>query len=131
MSDRNGLSIFDNEPASEPGEEATQVIPAATAGPAPAARAGSTQRTTFPVVRRGGYDPAAVDRQFHTIAGEKAGLSASLQEAKVRVAANDPMLWSYTKAQARYSGSQFAAYCRCGTATAGAGGASVQKSSVL
>ena len=109
MSDRPGLSIFDDpEDNGDSGDnEATQVIPAVkqqktptsttpAAAPAaaaprpatPAARAESTSaRPTFPVVRRGGYDTAAVDRQISTLAGEKAGLSASLQETKSKLTA--------------------------------------------
>src|SRR3954471_16782672 len=119
MSDRPGLSIFDdpddsgpgsgqgagtgrgggNTPGKGPGkgtaprarqdpDEATQVIPAVssdrTPGRPPAPAAGrpapagaparpvmppaapdsSTERPSFPVVRRGGYDTAAVDRQM-------------------------------------------------------------------
>ena len=119
MSDRPGLSIFDDDPADDRGDngsdDATQVIPAvktasgpaapgpqrpapqaAQSNPAPTAGAGSTgtpstphggARPTFPVVRRGGYDTAAVDRQMHTLAGEKAGLTASLNDAKQTIAA--------------------------------------------
>src|SRR5688500_16435919 len=94
MSDRPGLSIFDDDNGNDDRDEATQVIPVAgtstpaspastpSRGPAPAAR---TQ--TFPVVRRGGYDTAAVDRQVHTWAGEKAGLTASLDEARAKASA--------------------------------------------
>src|SRR4051812_13375683 len=91
-------------------DEATQVIPAVrqqdrTAPTSPSQPSASTPRpestpatgttgglgtpgrTSFPVVRRGGYDPASVDRQMHTLAGEKAGLTAGLNDAKARVAA--------------------------------------------
>ena len=124
MSDRPGLSIFDDEPEDETSagktgaDEATQVIPAVPASEAPRqqqrpAAQGSAQgsgqrpaarpaaaapqsapagppaaaRPTFPVVRRGGYDPSAVDRQIHSLAGEKAGLAASLDDARRRLAA--------------------------------------------
>src|SRR6185436_2844590 len=55
---------------------------------------GNPGRTTFPVVRRGGYDPASVDRQMHTLAGEKAGLTAGLNDAKARVASLEKELAS-------------------------------------
>src|SRR6185436_5048727 len=109
MSDRPGLSIFDDpdENGGDSGrsrsrdDEATQVIPAVrqqsrTAPTPPSQPSASTPRpestpatgnpgnpgrTSFPVVRRGGYDPASVDRQMHTLAGEKAGLTAGLNDA--------------------------------------------------
>ncbi len=99
MSDRPGLSIFDDDPAENSAasgaDDATQVIPAARqSGPAPAARPSTAgqpatggSRPGFPVVRRGGYDPAAVDRQMHALAGEKAGLEAGLNDAKAKIAA--------------------------------------------
>ena len=94
MSDRSGLSIFD-DPDNGNGtnaadNEATQVIPAARpAASAPTAQQGapSNRPPSFPLVRKGGYDPAAVDRQMHTLAGEKAGLAAGLNEAKAKAAA--------------------------------------------
>src|SRR5690349_8037663 len=108
MSDRPGLSIFE-DPDDNGGErnrddEATQVIPAvrpqgrptptpqaqpsaSTPRPESGPAAGGSGRPSFPVVRRGGYDPASVDRQIHTLAGEKAGLTAGLNEAKSKVAA--------------------------------------------
>ena len=97
MSDRPGLSIFDDDNGNDSGgddrNEATQVIPVAGAkapgAPRSApAQAGTPARTqSFPVVRRGGYDPAAVDRQVHTWAGERAGLTASLDEARAKATA--------------------------------------------
>src|SRR6478735_3668159 len=108
VSDRPGLSIFDDpdDNGSERGpgrdDEATQVIPAVRqqhrptpptqpSASAPRAEASTPAastggRPTFPVVRRGGYDPAVVDRQMHTLAGERAGLTAGLNESKARVA---------------------------------------------
>ncbi|MGN6574834.1 MAG: hypothetical protein ACTHKG_04030, partial [Nocardioides sp.] len=89
MSDRSGLSIFDDPENGNGGNQAadepTQVIP--TARPAAAAPAASSSRPSFPVVRKGGYDTAAVDRQMQALAGERAGLAAGLDDAKARVAA--------------------------------------------
>ena len=76
MSDRPGLSIFDDEPSST-GETSTddtrharrrprQRHPSSPAQPAgPAAPARRPRRPSFPLVRKGGYDPASVDRQLH------------------------------------------------------------------
>src|SRR5690349_9238718 len=110
MSDRPGLSIFEDPDDNGEGrgpnrdDEATQVIPAVRpqGRPAPApqsqpsasaprpestpAASSGSGRPSFPVVRRGGYDPASVDRQMHTLAGEKAGLTAGLNEAKSKIA---------------------------------------------
>jgi len=52
--------------------------------PAPVGPAAVAKVPGFPVVRRG-YDPAAVDRQLHALAGEKAGVLASLSEARARI----------------------------------------------
>ena len=96
MSDRPGLSIFDDPDNGNGADDATQVIPAARPEtPRPAAPAGAAGGSaasaggsaSFPVVRRGGYDQAAVDRHVHTLAGEKAGLTASLNDAKSRITA--------------------------------------------
>ena len=114
MSDRPGLSIFE-DPDDNGGErnrddEATQVIPAvrpqgrptptpqaqpsaSTPRPESGPAAGGSGRPSFPVVRRGGYDPASVDRQIHTLAGEKAGLTAGLNEAKSKVAETLDDFW--------------------------------------
>ena len=72
MSERPGLSIFDEGPSNRGNDDATQVIPATGAS-----------RESFPVVRRGGYDQAAVDKQMHTLAGEKAGLAAVCAAARI------------------------------------------------
>lgn len=106
MSANDGLSIFDDDSADEP----TRVIPrmpksaasdadvtrpvqasapaprAPVASPAspPATAAGASSLPQLPLVRRGGYDKEAVDRHLRTVAAEKAGLSASLNEAQAR-----------------------------------------------
>ena len=92
MSDRPGLSIFDDPDNGNGADEPTQVIPAARPetprAPAPGGSgAASAGPTSFPVVRRGGYDQAAVDRHVSTLAGEKAGLAASLADARSRISA--------------------------------------------
>ncbi len=104
MSDQ-GLSIFDNEPGSAPPEaasksptpdnETTQVMPVTTSAPptsappapprpAPTGAPGAST-AALPVVRRGGYDQAAVDAQIRQLASEKASLGASLTESEQRV----------------------------------------------
>jgi hypothetical protein len=82
MNDRSGLSIFDDDSSNSGADEATQVFPAVEEGTGTTA-AGGGIGASFPVVRRG-YDQGAVDRQMHTLAGEKAGLAASLKEARAR-----------------------------------------------
>ena len=93
MSDRPGLSIFDDDNGKDDRNDATQVIPVPGAGASSSASAASATRTglppirnvpTFPVVRRGGYDTAAVDREVNTLAGENAGLKDSLEQARSR-----------------------------------------------
>ncbi|MGI8902048.1 MAG: hypothetical protein ACR2HA_14185, partial [Nocardioides sp.] len=124
MSDRPGLSIFDDDAENgSSADDPTQVFPAVKAPPAPSSTPGQSQPTSstasqaapsrpptsapatpatrpvvppagpgFPVVRRGGYDTAAVDRQMHTLAGEKAGLAASLDDARSKLAAREKNL---------------------------------------
>ena len=71
MSDRSGLSIFDDDNGNEGRDEATQVIPVSGARPRPPralpvlAPACPVRTEPFPMVRRGGYDPAMVDRHMH------------------------------------------------------------------
>ncbi len=76
----------------EPTRSAAVVPPAAPAKqsfrPVPAPRTlppAASSAVSFPVVRRGGYDKAAVDAGVQQLAGEKAGLSSSLTEAEKRV----------------------------------------------
>ena len=57
--------------------------PATPATPAPAATTAAV--STFPVVRRNGYDRAAVDSRVRQLSSEKAGLSASLTDSEKRV----------------------------------------------
>src|SRR3954462_540339 len=78
MTERPGLSIFDNQPSQAPSDDDTQEIPPVST--APAARPG------FPVVRRG-YDTAAVDRQIQALTREKGSLTADLDEANRRARA--------------------------------------------
>ncbi len=84
MSDRPGLSIFDDENGNDDRNEATQVIPVArTNNPEPARSAPATgQAPGFPVVRRG-----ATTRRPSTASGtpwpaRRPGLVASLEEAR-------------------------------------------------
>jgi hypothetical protein len=106
MSDQ-GLSIFDEEPGAgnppkEPQESAdaeqTQVIPAVSqsrtpnaasrpSGPPPArpAAAPAPAPGALPVVKRGGYDRAAVDAHIRQLSSEKAALGASLTESEQKV----------------------------------------------
>src|SRR6187549_1533636 len=106
MSERPGLSIFDtkDERSANDADDATAVIeavpaqqreaeptprpspPASAASGSGASATGSAAVTGFPVVRRGGYDTAAVDRQMHVLAGERAGLAAGLESARARIA---------------------------------------------
>ncbi|MGH3364649.1 MAG: DivIVA domain-containing protein, partial [Nocardioidaceae bacterium] len=83
MNDRSGLSIFDDD-SNNGADDATQVFSAVeeTSATAAGATAGAS---SFPVVRRG-YDPSAVDRRLHTLAGEKAGLNAGIKEARAKAA---------------------------------------------
>ena len=93
MNDRSGLSIFDDDSSnssrssggSGSGNDAMQVFSAVGGSGSGSAGAAGSGANAFPVVRRGGYDPAAVDRHLHTLAGEKAGLTASLNDAKARL----------------------------------------------
>src|SRR5439155_14290258 len=55
--------------------------------PAPAAGPAVT-RPTFPVVRRGGYDTAAVDRHVQAVSG----LAASLEQARATITALESRL---------------------------------------
>ncbi len=57
------------------------------AGPRSGNAGGATTAavSTFPVVRRNGYDKAAVDSRMRQLASEKAGLSASLSDSERRV----------------------------------------------
>ena len=74
----------------QPPEPPARVIPA-TATPARQSTAGRASSpvapgSAFPVVRRGGYDKDAVDRRLLQFAGEKDGLSASLDRAREQIA---------------------------------------------
>ena len=76
------------EPPEQP-EQPARVIPA-TAAPARQSTAGRASSpvapgSAFPVVRRGGYDKDAVDRRLLQFAGEKDGLSASLDCAREQI----------------------------------------------
>jgi len=105
-----GLSIFDEQSGKGSPDDKTQVIPVASRGgqeapQAPAGGSGGAQRPVvppatrpsgapaaggaapggFPVVRRGGYDPSAVDSRVRQLLGEKTGLAQSLTESETRV----------------------------------------------
>ena len=75
-------------PAAEPTRPIAQQPAPATAPPAaaatPAARPASAPQ--LPIVRRGGYDPSAVDAYLRQLHSDKAGLGTNLASAERRVA---------------------------------------------
>ena len=84
------------EPEPEPTRRSPVVPPAAApttprppvsapAAPPPAAPARPAVGSPLPVVRRGGYDKAAVDQRLHQLQSEKSGLSSSLTSSEERV----------------------------------------------
>ena len=79
MSERSGLSIFDND---------------TTASPAPAAPpAAAGAKPSFPFARRG-YDTSSVDKKISALGGERDQLARSLAEQQGRVASLEAELAS-------------------------------------
>src|SRR4051812_43936607 len=117
-----GLSIFDDEPEQsakrdarpDQSDEETRVLPRVPAPPAaPGGRpATASSGAPLPVVRRGGYDPAAVDARLKQHAQENAGLASSLTTAQQRIAelesrlqaANDQLAENQTPSYAGLGG---------------------------
>src|SRR3712207_1562324 len=87
MTERPGLSIFDNDTTAGPTS-----APAPAAGIPDAAAGGAAP--AFPVARRG-YDTSIVDRKFASLTSERARLAASLESERRRTAELEAQLAAF------------------------------------